>query len=97
MLKLDDLVPAHSGSGMHTVRDILIDKHPVGQPPAPLSLIGGTPDPVDLIIFDQLTASAIKQAAMHMQGSGGPSGLDAYAWRWFVVHLGLPLTTYAPP
>ena len=72
-------MPARNRSDMHTVRNILIDKHPVAQPPAPLSLIGGTPDLVDPIIFDQLTASAIKQAAMHMQGSGGPSGLDAYA------------------
>ena len=51
VLKLEDVVPANGGSEMHTTHEILIDKHPVGQPPVPHSLISFTPDPTDPIII----------------------------------------------
>ena len=37
--------------------------------------------PVNPIVFDNLNADAIHQAALHTCGAAGLSGLDAYAWR----------------
>ena len=88
VLKLEDVVPANGSSEMHTTHDILIDKNPVGQPPVPQSLISITPDLTDPIIFDSLNANTIQHAALRMQGSGGPSGLDAFAWRRFCTSFG---------
>lgn len=36
---------------------------------------------VNPIIFNDLDAECILQAALHTQGAAGLSGLDAYAWR----------------
>ena len=88
VLKLEDMVPANGGLEMRTTHDILIDKHPIGQPPAPQSLISFIPDPTDPINFDSSNADAIHHAALRMQGSGGPSGLDAFAWRRFCSSFG---------
>ena len=64
-----------------SVRDILSDKHPKGIPSVYSSLLQDNPAPVNPILFDQLTAQSIYQAALHTEGSAGLSGLDAYAWR----------------
>eukprot|EP00731_Ephydatia_muelleri_P019440 Em0012g265a len=64
-----------------SVRDIPSDKHPKGIPSVYSSLLQDNPAPVNPILFDQLTAQSIYQAALHTKGSAGLSGLDAYAWR----------------
>ena len=61
--------------------DILLDKHPLGKDPAAGSLLNHDSEPINPIMFDSLNADAIHQAALHTQGSAGPSGLDAHAWR----------------
>ena len=33
------------------------------------------------VIFDEITGASILDAALHTDGSTGPSGMDAYAWR----------------
>ena len=38
-------------------------------------------DPINSILFKELSPETILQCAMHTQGSAGPSGLDAQAWR----------------
>lgn len=68
---------------MRSVQDILKEKHPVAAPATPCTLLDNEddPEPVNLILFDELNAETILQSALHTQGSAGPSGLDAQAWR----------------
>ena len=86
VLSLDDMIPtgpSNSEPELRSTRDVLQDKHPTGTPPDPSSVLTNSPDP-DLfnpIIFENLNADAIHCAAMHTQGSAGPSGLDSFAWR----------------
>ena len=61
------------------MRDILSDKHPKGIPPVYSSLLHDNPAPVNPILFDQLTAQSIFQAALHNEGLSGLADLDAYA------------------
>ena len=44
-------------------------------------LLQGPIEEVNAIIFDQLDATAIRNAALHTQGAAGVSGLDAIGWR----------------
>ena len=82
VLQLHDSVFEMTSTGeqiSRSVRDILSDKHPKGIPPVYSSLLQDNPAPVNPILFDQLTAQSIYQAALHTEGSSGLSGLDAYA------------------
>ena len=86
VLKLDDLIPVRTTDGdtcLRSTYDILQEKHPVGKPPAPDCLSNSSPDPsaFNTILFDNLNADTIHQAALHTHGSAGPAGLDALAWR----------------
>ena len=83
VLKLDNLIPVTTSDGetcQCSTHDILREKHPLGKPPAPECLLNPSTDP-PAILFDNLNADAILQAALHTHGSAGPAGLDAYAWR----------------
>ena len=67
-----------------SVRDILAEKHPPGQPAVSDSLLES--DSIDApcydpILFEQLTGDLIRWTALCTHGSAGPSGLDAYAWQ----------------
>ena len=75
-LPLDTLVDE-----THTVRDVLHEKHPDGMPLSPQVVTDSIPQPVHPIIFEEITASAILESSLHTDGSAGPSGLDAQAWR----------------
>ena len=65
-----------------TVRDILIQKHPPGQPAHPETLLQCSlvqkPYPV---LFEQLDEERIQMAALKSQGGAGPSGLDLQGQR----------------
>jgi hypothetical protein len=37
------------------------------------------------IIFERITGDLIREAATKIQGSAGPSGIDAYLWRRFCL------------
>ena len=39
------------------------------------------PSEMHAILFDNLNADTILQAALDTHGSAGPAGLDAHAWR----------------
>ena len=85
VLQLDELIPDKSDQGetvMRTVHDVLKDKHPPGTPPSPYTLLDNddNPESVNPILFDG-NPNSILQSALHTQGSAGPSGLDAQAWR----------------
>ena len=64
-----------------TVRDVLINKHPPGQPAHPDSVIDGDPPEVHPVLFESIDASTIRSAALRTNGAAGPSGLDAPCWR----------------
>ena len=83
VLNLNAQLPVRSSNGnteMTTVHRVL-DKHPLGRPPHPSTLLDSTPDPVNPIIFDGLNADAIRSASLQTAGAADPSGLDATAWR----------------
>ena len=82
-MNLDAQLPVRSFNGdteMTTVHRVLLDKHPLGRPPHPSTLLDSIPDPVNLIIFDGLNADAIHSASLQTAGAAGPLGLDATAW-----------------
>ena len=63
--------------------------HPEPAPLDPESLITGPfPKLPHSIIFDSITADAIKSSALKTKNSGGPSGADAEAWRRRVCSFG---------
>ena len=83
VLKLDDLIPMTADNGescSHSTFNILKEKHPPGKSPAP-EHPSSEPSLVHAILFDNLNADTILQAALHTHGSAGPAGLDAHAWK----------------
>ena len=76
MLHLGDKVDTTT-----TVRDVLVDKHPPGQPAHPESLIDDVPPEVHPVLFESIDASMLRSAALRTTGAAGPSGLDAISWR----------------
>ena len=63
------------------VRDVLRDKHPDAHPLDPSTIASPVDDTFHPVIFEEITGSTILNAALHTEGSAGPSGLDSYAWR----------------
>ena len=61
-----------------TVKDVLIDKHPSGQPAHPKSLIEDDPPEVQPVLFD---AFMIRSATLRTTGAAGPSWPDDASWR----------------
>ena len=80
VLKIDDMVTLKDGT-RSSVRDLLQEKHPERLAASPEVLLSGQPPEVDGIRFDPLTPDLLKSIAEHTEGSAGPSGLDAAAWR----------------
>ena len=67
-----------------TVLDILKAKHPPGAAALPETLVDDDEvDPPEFhpVIFNNITAEAVREAAIRCNGSAGPSGLDAAAWQ----------------
>ena len=64
-----------------TVLDELRSKHPPSMTPNPDVIIDDQPDDFHPVIFDAVDGEAILRSALRTQGSAGPSGLDANAWR----------------
>ena len=79
VLHLDQ--PANSDS--MTVREILVSKHPSGQPASPASpnsTLQGSPPEIHPIAFDSIDASLTCSTALRTSSVAGPSGLDVHAW-----------------
>ena len=72
-----------------TTRDILIQKHPEAKMPPPAETLLPEPESDetyhDPIVFERITGDNITKAANRTQCTAGPSGVDAYAWRRFIV------------
>uniref|UniRef100_A0A1X7TIP9 Reverse transcriptase domain-containing protein n=1 Tax=Amphimedon queenslandica TaxID=400682 RepID=A0A1X7TIP9_AMPQE len=76
VLSLDTIINDRS------VKEVLYDKHPIGQPIKPSALVSGPSHSISHpILFDQLTPDLIRATALSSSGSSGPSGLDAACWK----------------
>ena len=64
-----------------TVRELLVQKHPVGQPVYSSCIVPDEPQDSHPVIFESLDANAIRPAALSVNGAAGPSGLDSHEWR----------------
>ena len=87
VLNLDDFIEGKQD----TVRNILEDLHPTGKDPHPESLLPNDTEsslPTDPILFESLDGSLIQQVARQCNGSAGPTGLDARAWRRMCTSFG---------
>ena len=89
VLSLDDLIPTgikqNGETVQQTARDVLLENHPQGQlaPDNTRLNSSSTNHGHDHITFDQITGEAVRKTALYTHGAGGPSGIDAYAWRHF--------------
>ena len=85
-LRLDDVVE-RSGK---TVRDILKDKHPHPESPHPDFLLSTNIVDSDFhsVLFDTITAEAIRKSALLTEGSAGHSGMGALCWRRLCTAFG---------
>ena len=91
VLSLDTLINGSS------VKDILHDKHPNGQPIKPSALVSGPSNSISHpILFDQLTPDLIRATALRSSGSSGPSGLDAACWKHLCTLLNHQLIFVEP-
>ena len=79
---LDLNQPSTDGT-QRTVGDVLREKHPPAREAAPEALITTTDEPplTHPVVFDGLTGSSIRSAALRTKGSAGPSHVDAAGWR----------------
>ncbi len=81
LLHLDSTADPNNSS--ESVRDSLLKKHPPKQPYKLDTIVNpNTPvtDPHP-IIFEQIDGQLIRSTVLKMDGSAGPSGLDAAAWK----------------
>lgn len=82
VLHVDD--PAdRSDPESRSVLDVLKFKHPQAQPASPDAVLLNSSEVPQIhpVIFDQITASSIRSAALRTKGAAGPSGIDAHCWR----------------
>ena len=81
LLQLD--APVDSTKPSCLVRDVLIEKHPPAQPLLRDYLTSDSREspPFHPVIFDALTGSVIRSAALRTFGALDPSGVDARSWR----------------
>ena len=79
-LNMFDRIPSGSGD-VRYVRDVLLEKHPPGQPAHTDSLLQNETPPIHPVIFDSIDSDLIRTATLRTSGSAGPSGLDARVWR----------------
>ena len=82
-LPLDSIVSTDAQQPTTSVRDELTKKHPPGQPAHSSALIHPSKEVPDVhpVLFECIDGTAIRSAAIRMNGSAGPSGLDAVGWK----------------
>lgn len=74
-----------------TVREVLIDTHPSGQPAHPVALTEDHPPEVHPVSFKLIDVSMIRLAALRTTGAAGPSGLMLLAGEDYAHRSNLPL------
>ena len=82
-LPLDQIAEPESDAS-ETVRDILVKKHPPKQPPSVSFLLeppDSQPPEPHPVMFEAIDGQLIRNTVLRMDGTAGPSGLDAAAWK----------------
>ena len=71
--------------GVHTlnreIKSILQEKHPKAETPPADILLPITAPQAQSMIFAEISAELVEKAALHVQGSGGPTHLDTDEWK----------------
>ena len=71
-------------AGVHPITDdikaLLQEKHPVGQPADLQILLPDTETVPQPVIYEEIDGEAVYKAAKNIQGSGGPTLIDADGW-----------------
>ena len=80
VLHMEEAIKVSDGTSV-LVKDILREKHPSAQKASPDILIEGEIPRVNTIRFEALSPNLLQRVSLHCQGSAGPSGLNANAWR----------------
>ncbi len=84
VLPLSDTMTGSDGI-QRSVHDILKEKHPPGAAATPASIIDESEAteslPFHPVVFEKITGSQIRSAALRTEGAAGPSGIDAAGWR----------------
>ena len=74
-----------STRGVHSLSDeikqLLEEKHPKAKDAEPDILITRSADPPQPVIYEGIDGHSIYKAAKHIQGSGGPTLIDADGWK----------------
>ena len=80
LLNLDSQV---SPDAPENVREALLKKHPPGKPHALSAIVTMENSTSDFhpVLFDRIDGDLIQSTALKTEGTAGPSGLDAAAWR----------------
>ena len=65
------------------VRDVLKEKHPAAQAACSAALLSLVDNTVEThpVLFERIDGDLIRSTALKVQGSAGPSGMDATGWR----------------
>ena len=89
LLRLDQVIGGDSSTAKRTVREILEEKHPNASPSNADAILCDDPtnDVFHPILFDSITAEVIRVFALHVEGSAGPSWVDAMAGDDCAQHL----------
>lgn len=83
VLDLDDKIDGIS------VRDVLKSKHPAPAPVHPETLLQADERlETHSVLFDRIDGKLIRSVALTVQGSAGPSGIDAAGWRRLCTSFG---------
>ena len=80
VLRLDDVVTVKDGATV-SVRELLVEKHPKGQPAHASVLLNGNCPQANKIRFEAITPDLVRKVSRQCQGSAGPSGVDSDTWR----------------
>ena len=74
--------------GVHKISDeikaTLEQKHPKAVDPCPEVLLPVTKPPPNEVIFELITPEVVQRSCKHLNGSGGPTLVDADSWKYFV-------------
>ena len=77
------MVSVGSGGELKTVRQVLVEKHPKGQPLQHSTLVNAdaTSQEPYLVMFEQINGGLLCDTALKTEGGAGPSGIDPAGYR----------------
>lgn len=78
---LDLLTIDTNSSNSPTVRDVLISKHPIGQPAHNSCIVLSDPEDPHPVIFESIDADTIRSASLKVKGAAG------HEWRGLLMYL----------